>query len=144
MSSASLGTECEPLLDRDVAKNMKGTTFVPEDAPTHDSQANGLIERAIQTVQGLIRAMKSALEENGESSLKLITLCGLGWWNTQHFSSLEGRWERMGKLRTNEAVAKMPRYRDSSSEKVCSGRGGEKGDPWVSSRACGKMVCSLA
>ena len=39
-----------------------GGRFVPENSVTGDSQSNGLIERAVQSVEGMIRVMKSALE----------------------------------------------------------------------------------
>ena len=35
---------------------------VPELAPTGESQSNGLVERGIQTMEGMIRTLKHALE----------------------------------------------------------------------------------
>ena len=37
--------------------------MVVESSPVHSSKSNGLIERAVQTVQGMVRTMRSALEE---------------------------------------------------------------------------------
>ena len=48
-----------------------GIKMAVENSPVHSSKSNGLIERAIQTVQWLIRTMKRALlRKNGEPSLK--------------------------------------------------------------------------
>ena len=37
--------------------------MVVENSPVHSSKSNGVIERAVQTVQGMVRTMRSALEE---------------------------------------------------------------------------------
>jgi hypothetical protein len=43
------------------AKGGKGMAV--EHSPVHSSKSNGIIERAVQSVQGVIRTMRSALEE---------------------------------------------------------------------------------
>ena len=40
-----------------------GGKMVVEHSPVHSSKSNGVVERSIQTVQGMIRTMRSALEE---------------------------------------------------------------------------------
>ena len=37
--------------------------MVVENSPVHSSKSNGVIERAVQTVQGMVRTLRSALEE---------------------------------------------------------------------------------
>ena len=43
-------------------KRVRDEEIIMEESPVEDSQSNGFIERAIQEVQGQIRATKSALE----------------------------------------------------------------------------------
>ena len=40
-----------------------GIKMVVENSPVHSSKSNGVIERAVQTVQSMVRTMRSALEE---------------------------------------------------------------------------------
>ena len=40
-----------------------GKRMVVEHSPVHSSKSNGVVERAVQTVQGMIRTMRSALED---------------------------------------------------------------------------------
>ena len=48
-----------------------GIRMAVENSPVHSSKSDGLIERAIQTVQGQIRTMKSALEDKWGVELKI-------------------------------------------------------------------------
>ena len=48
-----------------------GIRMAVENSPVHSSKSNGLIERAIQTVQGQIRTMKSALEDKWGVELEI-------------------------------------------------------------------------
>ena len=41
----------------------------PEESPVGESQSNGQVERAIQTVQGQVRALKSCLEARHNSKI---------------------------------------------------------------------------
>ena len=43
------------------AKGGKG--MVVEHSPVHSSKSNGIVERAVQSVQGMVRTMRSAVEE---------------------------------------------------------------------------------
>ena len=52
--------------------------FVPEESPVEDSRSNGYIERAIQTIQGQIRASKGALEARLKKHIE-STHPGLPW-----------------------------------------------------------------
>ena len=40
-----------------------GIKMVVENSPVHSSKSNGVTERAVQTIQGMVRTMRSALEE---------------------------------------------------------------------------------
>ena len=40
-----------------------GRGMVMENSPVHSSKSNGYIERAVQSVQGMIRTWRSSLEE---------------------------------------------------------------------------------
>ena len=60
-----LKTDQEPaikyLVD-DIMKNRTGAKTIPEESPKKSSGSNGIVERAVQTVEGQIRSMKSALD----------------------------------------------------------------------------------
>ena len=40
----------------------KGISVIPENSPIGESQSNGVIERAIQDIEGMIRTLKDQLE----------------------------------------------------------------------------------
>ena len=40
-----------------------GAETIPENSPTYSHQSNGVIERGVQSVEGIIRSIRSALEE---------------------------------------------------------------------------------
>ena len=40
-----------------------------ENSPVHSSKSNGVIERGVQTVQGMVRTLRSALEEKWQVTL---------------------------------------------------------------------------
>ena len=44
---------------------------IPEHSPTYASQSNGIVERGIQSVEGMIRALRSALEERISAKLDI-------------------------------------------------------------------------
>ena len=61
-----LKTDQEPAIDalvKDVAKSRGPATTVVEKSPVGSSGSNGVVERAVQGVEGLIRTLKSACEE---------------------------------------------------------------------------------
>ena len=60
-----------------------GGKMVVEHSPVHSSKSNGVVERSIQTVQGMIRTMRSALEEKWGVKLAGHTRCGVGWRSTR-------------------------------------------------------------
>ena len=67
--------------DPDVAGGGPGRTNV-ENSKTHSSASNGIVERGNRSVQGMIRVLKSALENR----LKVKgTEYGLGWWSMRRF-----------------------------------------------------------
>ena len=41
----------------------RGMKMVVEHSPVHSSKSNGIIERAVQTVQGQVRTLRSQVEE---------------------------------------------------------------------------------
>ena len=46
----------------DIMKNRTGAKTIPELAPEKSSGSSGVVERAVQTIEGQIRSMKSALD----------------------------------------------------------------------------------
>ena len=80
----TMKTDSEPALVKVVeevgrlraAKGGRG--MVVEHSPVHSSKSNGFIERAVQSVQGLIRTWRSAVEEKWGSSLRRSMSYGLG------------------------------------------------------------------
>ena len=50
----------------------------PEESPVGESQSNGEIERAIQTIQGQVRAVKLALESRYQCKVMGDTQFGPG------------------------------------------------------------------
>ena len=44
---------------------------IPEHSPTYASQSNGIVERGIQSVEGMIRTLRSALEERISAKLDI-------------------------------------------------------------------------
>ena len=61
-----LKTDQEPAIDAlmaDVVKTRGATITVLEKSPVGSSGSNGVVERAVQTVEGLMRTLKSACEE---------------------------------------------------------------------------------
>ena len=61
-----LKTDQEPSIMelKEVISRSRGDQVIMEESPVMDSRSNGFIERAIQSVQGQIRTLKSALESN--------------------------------------------------------------------------------
>ena len=49
-----------------------------EHSPVRDSQSNGLVERAVQTLEGQVRTMLLALEAKIETKKMLMMPCYLG------------------------------------------------------------------
>ena len=44
---------------------------IPENSPTYSSQSNGVVERGVQAVEGMIRSLRSALEERISEKLDI-------------------------------------------------------------------------
>ena len=51
-------------------KTEKGVDIMLEESPAYDSRSNREVERAIQTVQGQVRAIKDAVEARYGEKLK--------------------------------------------------------------------------
>ena len=69
LEQVTMKTDNEPALVA-VAENVGrlraakgGVGMVVEHSPVHSSKSNGIVERAVQSVQGVIRTMRSAVEE---------------------------------------------------------------------------------
>ena len=64
-------TLVEDLVKRRVDKGSGET--IPKNSPAYRHQSNGVVERGIQSVEGMIRAMRSAFEERitGKSEIEL-------------------------------------------------------------------------
>ena len=69
MSVVTLKTDNEPALVAvadDVAKvraSRGAQRTIMENSPAHSSESNGVIERGVQTIQGMVRTLRSAIEE---------------------------------------------------------------------------------
>ena len=69
MSVVTLKTDNEPAsvaVADDVAKvraSRGAQPTVMENSPAHSSKSNGVIERGVQTIQGMVRTLRSAIEE---------------------------------------------------------------------------------
>ena len=70
---------------KDVLKGVRidaGDQAAEKAPPAYDSQANGDAENAIRQVQGLVRTLKSCLEER--MNIKLPTTHAAMWWLVRH------------------------------------------------------------
>ena len=65
---------------KDAVKATCDVSMGVEVSPMGDSQANGDVERAIQTVQGQVRTMKSALDSKYNTYLSETTFSYHGWY----------------------------------------------------------------
>ena len=77
MSKITVKTDQEPAilaiaedLARIRASNGGGET-ISENSPTYSHQSNGIIERGVQSVEGMIRTLRSALEERMGETLEI-------------------------------------------------------------------------
>ena len=68
---------------------------VPENSPTYAHQSNGVVERGIQSVEGMIRTLRSALEERmgGHAMAKLEIGEAIWPWLEEYASYLINRCE---------------------------------------------------
>ena len=67
----------------DLAKRAEDETQAAEKAPpAYDSQANGDVENAVKQVQGMVRTLKSCLEER--LGCKIPTEHAAMWWLVRH------------------------------------------------------------
>ena len=69
LEPVTMKTDNEPALVS-VAENVGrlraakgGVGMVVEHSPVHSSKSNGIVERAVQSVQGVVRTLRSAVEE---------------------------------------------------------------------------------
>ena len=88
-----------------------GTGMVVENSPVYSSKSNGYIERAVQSVQGMVRTLRSAVEEKWGVKLEIENAI---WpWMTEYASLLLTRMEvstdgKTAYERSRGKVAKMP------------------------------------
>jgi hypothetical protein len=77
LSKLTVKTDQEPAilaLVEDLVKMRvdKGASeTIPENSPTYSHQSNGVVERGVQSVEGMIRTMRSALEERITGKLEV-------------------------------------------------------------------------
>jgi hypothetical protein len=64
---------------------------IPENSPTYSHQSNGVAERAVQSVEGMIRTMRSALEERITGKLEIED--SIWPWVVEYASYLLNRME---------------------------------------------------
>ena len=79
----------EDLIKQRVDKGAGET--IPENSPTYSHQSNGVAERAVQSVEGAIRTMRSALEERIAGKLDVDD--SIWPWITEYASYLLNRLE---------------------------------------------------
>ena len=65
-----------------------GSRMIVESSPVGSSQSNGTVERAIQSVQGMVRTLRSSLEEKCEKMLEAVQR-----WIAEHAGFLLTRFE---------------------------------------------------
>ena len=73
---------------------------ISENSPTYSHQSNGIVERGVQSVEGMIRTLRSALEERIQTTLEIGDAV---WpWLVEYASYLLNRREvsHDGKTRT--------------------------------------------
>ena len=79
----------EDLVKLRVDKGSQET--IPENSPTYSHQSNGIAERAVQSVEGMIRSLRSALEERISGKLDITDAI---WpWIVEYASYLMNRLE---------------------------------------------------
>lgn len=96
-----------------------GGKMVVEHSPVRSSQSNGVVERGIQAVQGMIRTMRSALEEKwgvklevvrpvwswmAEYAAFLLTRCEVGKDGKTAYERLKGKKAKVQGVEFGEAV----------------------------------------
>ena len=96
-----------------------GKRMVIEHSPVHSSKSNGVVERAVQAVQGMIRTMRSALEEKWGAKLDvahpiwtwmaeyagwLLTRCEVGRDGKTAYERIKGKHARVQGMEFGEAV----------------------------------------
>ena len=66
-------TDQEPAIEsliKDVKESRGGQRTLVEESPVQSHGSNGIVERAVQAIEGLIRTMKSALEARLQGAIK--------------------------------------------------------------------------
>ena len=96
-----------------------GQRMVVEHSPVHSSKSNGVVERAVQGVQGMIRTMRSALEEKWGIKLDvvhpiwawiaeyagwLLTRCEVGRDGKTAYERIKGKQARVQGMEFGEGV----------------------------------------
>ena len=117
MEPVTMKTDNEPALVK-VVENIGrlraakgGMGMIVENSPVYSSKSNGYIERAVQSVQGMVRTLRSAVEEKW--GVKLETENAIWPWMVEYASLLLTRMEvsadgKTAYERSRGKVAKMP------------------------------------
>ena len=87
-------TDQEPaIMDlKECVKNERPEEIMFEESPAYDSRANGEVERAIQTVQGQLRAVKDAFE--ARYGHEMVPEDNIIPWMVAHAASLISRYHK--------------------------------------------------
>jgi len=96
-------------LIEDVIKQRGSSRTVPEWSPTGESQANGLAERGVQTIEGLVRSHKLELEEKlGE---KIPIEKPIIAWMIEHCADLHNKYHVYSDGKTSFEKIKGKKHR---------------------------------
>ena len=106
--------------------------MVIENSPVHSSKSNGIIERAIQTVQGMIRTIRSSIEDKWE--VKIKTSHPIWPWIAEHAAFLLSRFEvgRDGKTAYERVKGKAAKVQGMSFAEGVLWKGDVQVDRWES------------
>ena len=102
-----------------------GSRVIIETSPAGSSKSNGIVLRAIQSVQGMIRAIRSAIEETWE--VKIDVTHSLWPWIVEEAGIPLTRFEvgRDGKTAYKRLKGNRRRYKACHPRKESCGRGDE-------------------
>ena len=129
-------------LIEDIARRRPGARTIPEHSPVGSSGSNGVIERAIQSVEAQIRTMKAAFENRIMS--KIDDQHAVITWLTEYAALLLNRFEvgRDGKTAYERMKGKSAKVRGAEFGEKVLWKEGRRKETWISYRACGMMGSS--
>ena len=84
-------SDTEPALTSLIESWSNLRAMIVESSPVGSSQSNGTVERAIQSVQGMVRTLRSSLEEKCEKKFEAVH--SIWRWIAEHAWFLLTRFE---------------------------------------------------